>query len=59
MWGRHTVSELEVRALSLLRDIDLQMLMINGVHNLFAGSYREQRQFLNMLRFLANDLCGH
>lgn len=30
--------------------------MIDEVHNLLAGSYREQRRFLNMLRFLANDL---
>lgn len=58
MWGRHTVSELEVRALSHLRDMDLKMIMIDEVHNLLAGSYREQRRFLNMLRFLANDLCA-
>ena len=58
MWGRHTVSELEVRALSHLRDMDLKMLMIDEVHNLLAGSYREQRRFLNMLRFLSNDLCA-
>lgn len=48
MWGRHTVSELEVRALSHLRDMDLKMLMIDEVHNLLAGSYREQRRFLNI-----------
>jgi hypothetical protein len=58
MWGRHTVSELEVRTLSHLRDMDLKMLMIDEVHNLLAGSYREKRRFLNMLRFLANDLCA-
>ena len=56
MWGRHTVSELEVRAPSSLRDMDLKMLMIDEVHNLLAGSYREQSRFLNLLRFLANDL---
>lgn len=56
MWGRRTVSELEVRALNHLRDMDLKMLMIDEVHNLLAGSYREQRRFLNMLRFLANEL---
>ena len=46
MWGRRTVSELEVRALNHLRDMDLKMLMIDEVHNLLAGSYREQRRFL-------------
>ncbi len=56
-WRRHTVSELEVRALSHLRDMDLKMIMIDEVQSLLAGSYREQRRFPNMLRFLANDLC--
>ncbi|MDZ4309796.1 MAG: TniB family NTP-binding protein [Cypionkella sp.] len=51
-------SELEVRALNHLRDMDLRMIMIDEVHNLLAGSYREQRRFLNMFRFLANDLCA-
>lgn len=56
VWGRHTVSELEIRALGHLRDLDLKILMIDEVHNLLAGSYRDQRRFLNMLRFLSNDL---
>lgn len=34
----------------------MKMLIIDEVHNLLAGSYREQRRFLNMLRFLANEL---
>jgi len=50
------VAELEVRALSHLRDMDLKMIMIDEVHNLLAGSFRDQRRFLNMLRFLTNDL---
>lgn len=29
MWGRHTVSELEVRALNHMRDMDLKMLIID------------------------------
>ncbi|EDQ02938.1 TniB [Sulfitobacter indolifex HEL-45] len=52
------MSELKVRALSHLHDMDLKMIMIDEVHNLLAGSYREQRRFLNMLGFLANDLCA-
>lgn len=56
LWGRHTVSELEVRALAHLREMGLRVIMIDEVHNLLAGTYREQRRFLNMLRFLSNDL---
>ena len=56
VFGRHTVAELEVRALSHLREMELKMIMIDEVHNLLAGTFREQRRFLNMLRFLTNDL---
>lgn len=55
MAGRPPVSTLEVRALCHLRDMGLRMIMIDEVHNLLAGSFREQRRFLNMLRFLSND----
>jgi hypothetical protein len=56
VFGRHTVAELEIRALNHLREMDLKMIMIDEVHNLLAGTFREQRRFLNMLRFLTNDL---
>ncbi|SAL54512.1 TniB transposition protein [Caballeronia sordidicola] len=32
------------------------MLVVDEVHHLLAGSYREQRAALNRLKFLANDL---
>jgi AAA+ superfamily predicted ATPase len=32
------------------------MLVVDEVHHLLAGSYREQRAALNLLKFLANDL---
>jgi len=52
----HTIAELEVRVLNYLRDLGLRMIIIDEVHNLLSGTYREQRRFLNMLRFIANDL---
>ena len=51
-------SMLNAAGISYLRDMDLKMFMIDEVHNLLAGSYREQRRFLNMLRFVANDKGG-
>jgi hypothetical protein len=33
-----------------------RMLIIDEVHSLLAGTYRQQRIMLNTLRFLANDL---
>jgi hypothetical protein len=32
------------------------MLVVDEVHRLLAGSYREQRASLNLLKYLANDL---
>jgi hypothetical protein len=32
------------------------MLVIDEIHSMLAGTFREQRIFLNALRFLANDL---
>jgi replication-associated recombination protein RarA len=43
-------------ARDLLQFIDARMLIIDEVHALLAGSYRQQRILLNTLRFLATDL---
>jgi len=32
------------------------MIMIDEGHNLLAGTHREQRRFLNVLRYLSNEL---
>ena len=50
------VASLEVRVVALLRDLGLRMIMIDEVHNLLAGTHREQRRFLNVLRYLSNEL---
>ena len=44
-------------SLDLLRFVGARMLIIDEVHALLAGSYRQQRVLLNVLRFLATDLC--
>lgn len=50
------VSALERLARDLLRRIAPRMLIVDEVHHLLAGSYREQRASLNLLKYLANDL---
>lgn len=40
----------------LLRFVGARMIIIDEVHALLAGSYRQQRVLLNTLRFLATDL---
>jgi len=40
----------------LLRDMGARMLIIDEIHAMLAGTFRQQRVFLNAMRFLANDL---
>jgi hypothetical protein len=40
----------------LLRGMGARMLIIDEIHAMLAGSFRQQRIFLNAIRFLANDL---
>jgi Bacterial TniB protein len=49
-------ASLEGRVIALLRDLGLRMIMIDEVHNLLAGTHREQRRFLNVLCYLSNEL---
>lgn len=39
-----------------LRTMGARMLIIDEIHAMLAGSFRQQRIFLNAIRFLANDL---
>ena len=51
-----SASTLRHRACVLARQLDVRVLVIDEIHAMLAGTYREQRIFLNALRFLANDL---
>lgn len=50
------VHELEQLALTLLRATGVQMLVIDELHNLLAGRDGVRREFLNLLRYLGNEL---
>lgn len=50
------LATLEDIAMRLLRKIGLKMLVIDEAHQLLAGSYREQRRALNLLKGLTNEL---
>jgi hypothetical protein len=51
-----SLSVLERLARDLLHRIKPRMLIVDEVHHLLAGGYREQRASLNLLKYLANDL---
>ncbi|CAN7746933.1 TniB family NTP-binding protein [Variovorax sp. LjRoot130] len=50
------VSVLEGLTRALLRAMKPRMLVVDEVHHLLAGNYREQRASMNLLKYLANDL---
>ena len=54
--SRPTLGVLESVALRVLEEARPGMLVIDEVHSLQAGTVREQARFLNMLRFLGNEL---
>ena len=46
----------ERRVTGMLRTVGVRVLVIDELHNMLAGSHRQQREFLNLLRFLGNEL---
>jgi hypothetical protein len=53
---RADITRIERSVLTLLKTIGVQVLVIDEIHNILAGSHREQRIVLNTLRFLSNEL---
>ncbi len=53
---RATLARKEALALRLLPQLRPGMLMIDEVHHLLSGSHRQQRQALNLIKFLGNEL---
>lgn len=54
-WRATTERKLEVAA-ALLREVGTRVLVVDEINSLLAGTARQQRLFLQMLRFLSNDL---
>jgi hypothetical protein len=46
----------EQLALRIMREVGVRLLIIDEIHNMLAGRTNEQREFLNVLRFLGNEL---
>lgn len=53
---RPRLPEIEQHALTLLRKIGVRVLVIDELHNILAGNSVNRREFLNLLRFLGNEL---
>lgn len=50
------VAELERHAYSWMLEISARVLVIDELHNLLAGNAPRRREFLNLLRYLGNEL---
>jgi hypothetical protein len=55
--SRYRVAELEQMVLRLLRSAGVRMLVIDELHNVLGGRGGTRREFLNLLRYLGNELC--
>lgn len=53
---RHITTQLRQIVRDLLEFTKTRMIVIDEVHSLLAGTYRQQRILLNTLRYLANEL---
>jgi len=53
-YGRHGMRE--ELTLRLMRTVGVRMLIFDEVHNLLGATARRQRELLNLLRFIGNDL---
>ena len=53
---RQRLPELEQRSLGLLRQVGVRLLVIDELHNILGGKSDSRREFLNLLRFLGNEL---
>src|SRR5262249_33890734 len=53
-----TLVEMEVRALLILKQLKVRVIVIDEVHNLLAGSPREQRVIPQLFQHLSNELMA-
>lgn len=54
--SRATLARKEALAMRILPQLRPRMLMIDEVNNLLAGNHRQQRQALNLIKYLGNKL---
>lgn len=53
---RRRVADLEQLTLAVLRRVGVKIMVIDELHNVLAGRADVRREFLNLLRFLGNEL---
>lgn len=56
VYSNQSLSHKEDHTLYMLEAMDVRVLVIDEVHNILCGPVPRQREFLNLLRFLGNEL---
>ena len=51
------VEKKQQQVMYILKHIHLKVLILDEIHHILAGSLSRQRAFLNVLKFIANELC--
>lgn len=54
--GRLSVRTMRAEARQLLAEVEIKVLVLDEIDKMLAGTPRQQRVFLNTIRFLTNDL---
>lgn len=54
--GALRTSTIEVAALNQLKEKKVKIIIVDEIHNMLAGRRDQQREFLNVIRFLGNEL---
>lgn len=55
-YSQYLTAPIEIKVISLLKEYKVKILIIDEIHNILAGRNDKQREFLNVLRFLGNEL---
>ncbi len=53
------LSHVQAQTLKICRIVGLKVLIIDEIHNIHGGRIEQQRQFLNLLRYISNELEIH
>jgi len=51
-----TAAQLHTQVIRILAKVETHILIIDEVHHILAGSYLSQRAFLNLIKFISNEL---
>lgn len=53
---RQRLADIEQFALRMLREVGVKMLVVDELHNVLGGRGEARREFLNLIRYLGNEL---